>query len=81
MALYTITTAAAELGCHKSNVSRYAARHGLGMRIGRLVILSARDVSRLRRNMPGRTGNPNFIASNNLGLPTKKIKKKTKKGR
>lgn len=59
MTHHTITSAAAALAVNKATISRHAARLKLGTRIGGVVILSAGEVTKLRRAVArARAGNP-----------------------
>ena len=72
-ALYSITTAAESLGVDKSTVSRHVARLGLGTRVGAAIVLSAGELTRLKKALAAaRPGNPNFVAGNQFGRRRKK---------
>lgn len=76
MALYSITSAAAELGVNKSTVSRHVAKLELGTDLGGAVALTDADVAKLRKAIgTAKVGNPNFVAGNYFGKPPKKAKK------
>jgi hypothetical protein len=46
---YTMTEAAAEIGCDKATVSRRARELGIGQRFGPVVLLTAAEVRRLAK--------------------------------
>lgn len=48
---YTLTEAAAKLGCHKSQTSRHARKLGLGKRLGTAIVLTPRELSQLKKSL------------------------------
>ena len=80
MTIYSTTTAAAALGCHRETVRRIADRLGLGSRIRGGIVLTAADLSRIRPEIKP-IGNPNMVPGNDLWKGGKKVKKRAKKSR
>lgn len=58
--LITIAEAAAQLGRHKSTITRAVKKLGVGQRIGQQIALTTRDVAVIRKVVRDAPGNPNF---------------------
>lgn len=72
---YNTVTAAAEIGCNKATISRRCKDLGLGTRLGSNLVLTAGDIAKLKKVIPAKPGNPNFVAGNYFGKPPKKTRK------
>ncbi len=60
MEFVTLTTAAKQIGVHKSQVSRHAARLGVGRRLGTVVVLTPAELEQVSTSIgDARPGNPN----------------------
>lgn len=65
---FTLSEAAAQIGCDKSQTSRHARRLGLGLRIGSAIAVTAGELEILRKTIAAnRPGNPNLNSRNDLG--------------
>ena len=57
--LYSPTTAAGVIGCHRDTVRRIASKLGLGQDLPTGLVLTAAEVKRIRKALKP-VGNPNF---------------------
>lgn len=71
----TCSQAAESLGVAPSTVSRIAAKHGIGRKIGSARVLSKDDLAAVKAKIRGKPGNPNFTPGNHFGKPKKKSRK------
>lgn len=77
---YTVTEAAAELGCSRSTVNRLVRQMNLGRMIARIHVLSPEDVERIRAVGVKERGNPDWIALRKVE-PAAEVPKKKPKGK
>lgn len=61
----TTAEAAAQIGCSKPTVTRHAATHGLGQRIGQMLVFSPAEVEAIR-GLVRPVGSPAFVPGNDL---------------
>lgn len=58
--IYSASTAAEELGCSTSTVTRWAKRLGVGTKLGRVLILNSREIKAIAKQKHSEPGNPTF---------------------
>ena len=75
---YTVTEAAAEIGCSRSTVNRLVRQMDLGRMIARIHVLSPEDVETLRAVGVKEAGNPDWIALRKVEPVAEAPKKKPK---
>lgn len=80
MTIYTTTTAAEVLGCHRETVRRIVQRLDIGSRVRGGIVLTDADLEKIRPEIKT-VGNPNMVSGNDLWKGGKKPKKKSRKRR
>lgn len=60
MKMHSTKEAAEQLGVTVRTIQRHCAEHGIGTRVGRDIVLSAKDVAALKGVVVGEVGNPAF---------------------